>query len=1609
MQSGTQAKAVLLEKVIETLQTRVSGDRGQQIERFVRQYYHGSSAEDLAESDPTDLFGAAMGSWNFIQIRHAGTDKVRVFNPRVEMDGWSSPHTVVEVSTEDRPFLVASVTAALARRDRIVWRVFHPIVRVRRDAESRLETLFPTGGADFDSVAESVMHFEIDHEADEAEHDVIAAQVKQVLADVRLAVEDWTAMRRKLNDYTEELIRTTPEGSRDDLDEAVAFLRWLADNHYTFLGYREAVLVDTPGGQKLETVAESGLGVLRDPDRHVLVENAEEATELPQKLIDQLHQPGVLFITKADKRSTVHRPVHMDLIRVKRFDETGRVIGGWGFAGLFTSGAYTRNVRDIPILRRKTQRVFERSGFAPDSHTGRAFTNVLETYPRDELFQIDEDALLENALAMMHLESRPRIRLLARRDIYERFMSCLVFLPRDRYDSDLKIKAIEVLEQAFDGQVSLTYTSIGDSPLAKLQAIVKTRPGHIPAYDLDEIERLLIEAARRWADAFHDALIAYFPDHAATRLWQAYGDAFPGSYRERTAPETAVHDVEKLEMLLADGGPTLNLYRLPEAENNRFGFKVYSMHDLVLSDVLPVLENMGFRVIDDYPHQLHPMGEHETLWINDFVVQETGKEQADLRQFRDKFHDAFAAVLDGRADNDGFNALVALAGLSWREVAILRTYAKYLHQIGIPFSQAYLQRTLRSHAGLAKQMIALFHARFDPGQEGKADEAAIIQTIETDLDAVANLDEDRILRRFLNLVCATIRTNVYQTEAHGVPKPTIAVKIDSHAVTEMPLPRPLYEIFVYSPRMEGIHLRGGKVARGGIRWSDRPEDFRTEILGLQKAQMVKNAVIVPVGSKGGFIAKRLPAGGDREAVGREVVACYSALMNGMLDITDNVVGTEIVPPPSVRRHDGDDPYLVVAADKGTATFSDIANGIAHERGFWLDDAFASGGSAGYDHKKMAITARGAWEAVKRHFREMGTDIQTTPFTVIGVGDMSGDVFGNGMLLSPCIRLIGAFNHRHIFIDPDPDPATSFAERKRLFDLPRSSWSDYDAALISSGGGVFDRSAKSIPLSPEMRSLFEISAVSVTPNELIQSMLRAQVDLLWNGGIGTYVKSHGQSNAEVGDKANDAVRIDGRQLRCKVVGEGGNLGLTQLGRIEAAQSGVRLNTDAIDNSAGVDCSDHEVNIKILLGSIIRDGGMTRVQRDTLLGEMTEQVASLVLRDNYLQTFAISATEARGVGLLDREARMMQELEKAGKLNRAVEFLPDDETVAERRTARVGLMRPELSVLLSYAKMTLYPELLDSDLPDDPYLESDLVGYFPIQLRERYPDQIAAHPLKREIIATVVTNSLINRTSLTFPRLAREETGQDAPSVARAFVIARDAFAVREVWAEIEALDNQVSTAVQLDMVQESRRLIESASLWFLRNLQSPVDCATTVGRFAPGIGELAANLDDAMTEAGVERRSARAEALREAGVPETLAVRVAGFDALASACDIVQIAANRDIPIVPAALTYFDLGARVRLDWLRAAAYRIPTETHWQRQAVRAIVDDLFAQQRALTTHVIAEANGKAGNGAVESWAEQSAEMLRRNEHVLADLDAAGTPDLAMLAVASRQLRGLVPD
>jgi glutamate dehydrogenase len=1598
---------------------------------FLERYYRHVPTEDLLPREPADVLGAAMSHRQLAGHRPQGTAKIRVFNPGRGEHGWTSDHTVVEIVTDDMPFLVDSVTAELTRQDRSIHLVVHPQLVVRRDIAGALQAVLgetDAGDAPDDAMVESWIHIEIDRDSDADALAAVVEDLQRILRDVREAVEDWGKMREAATRVAAELPQRTAGVDGQEVAEAQELLRWLADDHFTFLGYREYVLETRDGEDSLRAVPASGLGILR-ADQTV----SPSFGRLAQEVRDRARERTLLVLTKANSRSTVHRPAYLDYVGVKTFDADGAVVGEQRFLGLLTSAAYTESVQRIPVLRRKVAEVLERTGFSPNSHSGKDLLTVLETYPRDELFQTSVEDLYAITTSVLHLQERRRLRLFLRRDDYGRFMSCMVYLPRDRWNTQVRLRMEAILRESFDA-ASVDYTArISESVLARLHFVVRVAPGtSIPEVDPVEVEARLMAATRSWDDDYADALVKACGEEDGRRMLRSYVDAFPEAYKEDFPATDGVADLRRLVALdgqdseeqgTAHAGDraalAMDLYQPEGAGPGERRFKLFRNGPVSLSAVLPMLREMGVEVTDERPYEI-VRADGRSAWIYDFGLryEPTGETPPD--NAREQFQDAFAAVWSGAAESDGFNALVLRGGLTWRQASVLRAYAKYLRQGGTTFSQDYLEQVLVENVGITRLLVRLFESRFNPAYASGGDERnappqteisdGFVEEIQGALDEVASLDHDRILRAFLAVICATSRTSYFQTTPEGGPKPYVSFKLDPQKVPDLPQPRPRYEIWVYGPRVEGVHLRFGPVARGGLRWSDRREDFRTEVLGLVKAQIVKNAVIVPTGAKGGFVVKRPPDPADREAFLAEGIACYKRFISGLLDVTDNLVNGEVVPPPDVVRHDGDDTYLVVAADKGTAAFSDIANGVAIDYGFWLGDAFASGGSAGYDHKAMGITARGAWESVRRHFREMGVDTQTEDFTVVGIGDMSGDVFGNGVLLSEHIRLVAAFDHRHIFLDPDPDPATSFAERQRLFALPRSSWADYDTALISPGGGVHPRTAKSIPVSPQVRERLGLpeDVTRLTPQELMRAVIAAPVDLFWNGGIGTYVKASTEPHSAVGDKANDAIRVDGRDLRVRVVGEGGNLGLTQLGRIEYARSGGRVNTDAIDNSAGVDCSDHEVNIKVLLDQVCRDGDLDGEQRNALLAEMTEDVAALVLRDNVEQNILLGNARQQAGSMLTVHKRFIRSMERAGALDRGLEFLPTDKEIDQRQAGGGGLTSPEFAVLVAYSKIRLKAEILRTELPAEAWFGRALRSYFPQRLVVAYEDRLDRHPLRRDIITTCVANDVVNRAGTTFVFRAQEETGASAVEVTRAYTVTREVFDFEQLWADIAALDNVVPTRAQGALYLEGRRAIDRAVRWLLQSRRSTLDVVAEIQRFGPDVAELCPQVPDLLRGVEREQMLARAKEFTEMGVPEELAVRTASLLYAFELLDVVGIARASGRAAADVAPLHYALSERFGVDVLLTRITGLARSDRWTALARSALRYDLYAVLADLTASVLAETEeGQDPDARIAAWEEANAEGVARSRGTLEEIAALDKHDLATLSVALRTIRTLL--
>jgi len=1643
--SSEQQKLELLQQIGHSLDSRLSTRKTEIAKRYLAYYFHRVPMEELGQENPEVLARLVENQLKFFGRRLPGETLIRVFNPEKRRNGWESEHTIIEMANDDKPFIVDSATLALSEMNLDVRLIVHPVIRVRRDRYGRMLAI--TGKDDKSAIAESVVQIQINRQTREEVLAEIERRLRKALADVNRAVADWKAMVAVVEETRDVMPSWAPQAESALMHECQEFITWLVQDHFIFLGVRDYEVVKGEKGHDLRIVPGSGLGILRESGDTVASRPLTSIAEMARKT----RQESPLIITKTNSRSTVHRVGYLDYIGVLRFDSRGRTIAERRFLGLFTSSAYALSVMETPLIRGRVRTVLENSGLHPGSHAWKSMMHIFETLPRDDLFQANNAELAELAMGVLNLQERQRVRLFIRRERYGRFYSCLVYIPRERFNTPNREKIQAILKRALKGRTLDYVVNVSESMLARLQVIIRPKPGSQVDPDVALLEQKIIDAVRSWTDELSSILVQKHGEEKGLELAARFCSAFPEAYKEDVSPWVAAFDVDNAADVDAGEDLRMSLYRPRKMRGGIIRFKLFRKHEPIpLSDVLPILENLGLRIVSERPYELR-LPDEERLWIQDFdMIPAVIHGELNLEAIRDLFQIAFERTVRGQTDSDRFNQLIIAAQVDWRQVMILRAYCKYLLQIGTPFSQQYMAETLAKFPHISRLLLEMFEAMFDPERDGesefrkeqgarnlarlfavlisetcredkvlieymdeviearKGDRLRQIESLRTAfqraLNGVSNVDEDRILYAFYDLMRATLRTNFYRQRDPACATDFISFKLESAKVADLPLPRPYREIWVYSPRFEGIHLRGGKIARGGLRWSDRREDFRTEILGLMKAQNVKNTIIVPVGAKGGFVVKHPPRPGDREALLGEGVECYSLFINALLEITDNLHDNNVIHPEDVVRRDEDDPYLVVAADKGTATFSDIANGISLQRQFWLGDAFASGGSVGYDHKAMGITAKGAWEGVKRHFRELGKNIQKEAFSVVGIGDMSGDVFGNGMVLSKHIRLQAAFNHQHIFLDPVPDAKASLAERRRLFRKVRSGWGDYRKNLISKGGGVFSRQDKVIQLSEQIRAWLGTEEVQLSPNALIKLLLKAPVDLLWNGGIGTYVKASTESNADVGDPPNNPVRVNANELRCLVVGEGGNLGFTQKGRIEFALAGGRINTDFIDNSAGVDTSDHEVNIKILLAQAIRVGRLVESERNKLLASMSAEVSALVLRSNYLQTQALSMMETLKGPRLGAKQHFISVLESEGILDRQLEHLPDDEALTDRRNRGEGLTRPELAVLLSYSKIMLYQQLLASDLPEDPYLSRELIRYFPVALQQRFADLMGEHRLKREIIATQVTNSMINRMGVSFALRMREDTGADPVAVAKAFTIAREIFDAREFWAAVESLDNKARAESQTRAFLAMWNLLRQATRWVLNLRAHRLDIKQTVERLAPGLSALQKSLQSSVPEDELALLKVAEKSYIEGGFPAELARRTVMLHGLFPLLDVVETAAQRKMDVQNVARVYFELGESLSLKWLRDQFEILPVEGQWHALARANLRDELFSLQNVLVENVLREQGNR--EDAVARWRAKHEKQVSKLILMMNDMASLPAMDYATASVAVRLLDDL---
>ncbi len=1557
--------------------------------------------EDLRGRSEKIMARAAVDHLDFGATRRKRQPLLRIFNPTEKEHGYTSIYTFVEMINDDMPFLVDSVSAAVNRHNLAVHITVHPIVGVKRDGKGKLKSIHKLGTKD--SIAESYVRFAIDRELDPAALKLLRLEILRVLADVRAAVRDWKKMQKRMLD-TPELLENGPKSADPELrSESQALLKWLADDHFTFLGYREYSLKKKGKRVFLSAVEGSGLGLLSRDNR------GSKTVELTAEMRRLTRSRDWLILTKANSRSTVHRSAFLDYVGVKIYNKKGEAVGERRFIGLLTSIAYSESPKNIPLIRHKISRIFARAQVDETGHRGKALSHIIETFPREELIQSTVQDLTRTTFGILNLQDRQRVKFFLRRDMFRRFFSCLVFIPREKYTTAIRKRVEILLKDAFDGTSVDSAVQISDSALARVHIIVRTTEGVRPRISIQAIEDRIAKLVVTWADRLHTTLLEKFGQDEGHRMFKAYGQIFPAGYQADTLPTEACSDIRVInDMLNNDVECSVDLYVPEDSEPGHMDFMVYNMnYPIILSDVLPIIENMGVAVYSERPYEAK-LQSGQSFWLQDFHLVHEGENSVDFVAADARFEACFMAVLGGIAENDGLNRLILDGGLHWRQTALLRCYTKHILQLGLPFSQTYMEDVLVANAGIVPLLVKQFELQFDPGVSNSKRSSELKTVTAAVARAVArarNVDEDRILNAFSGGITATLRTNYFLTN-DGKPKSAIAIKLDPAKLPEIPLPRPKYEIFVYSPEVEGVHLRGGAVARGGLRWSDRREDFRTEVLGLMKAQVVKNTVIVPTGAKGGFFPKRAPKG-DRNAILQNGIACYKTFIRSLLDVTDNVIDGEVVTPEGIIRRDGDDTYLVVAADKGTASFSDIANGISQEYNFWLDDAFASGGSAGYDHKKMGITARGAWEAVKRHFREMGLNTQSDPFTVAGIGDMAGDVFGNGMLLSPKIKLVAAFNHRNIFLDPDPDMARSFKERQRLFKAPGSSWEDYGTALISKGGGVYSRESKTIRLSNEVRKLLDVTQASLKPDELIRAILRMPVDLLWNGGIGTYVKASQEGHSDVGDRSNDAVRVDADELRCKVIGEGGNLGLTQLARVEFSMHGGRINTDFIDNSAGVDSSDREVNIKILLADVAKQKGMTRAKRNVLLESMTDDVANLVLRNNYLQTQSISMSETISAARIDETARLITDLEKTGLLNREIEFLPDAVQIAERRSRKLGFTRPELAVVLSYAKIDLYNGLIGSKESLVDFLAIDPQRYFPPVLRRRYAELLPGHRLSREILATLVANDLVNRMGPAFVKRVQLDTGANIVTVARAYAVARIICRAAPLLRTIESLDYEIPASAQVEMMFQVSRTLRHACYWLIEQHGDDLDIVKVVDRLKDKMGRIYSRSATYLSRASRVRNESAQKRYVSLGVPEKLADRMSDLLLTRPALDMADLAAEHNRDVLDAARLYSTFNDELELHWLHNRAEDLSVDGRWQAMARSNLRDEFYRLRRELAFQLLSAKSSKKPGDVASAWLAKHAVAVEQFKRMIEEMKLRDEVDFATLTVAAAHFRSLI--
>ena len=1598
MNIKTNQKSDILEQIFSQLKAHFPVREQSLLQNFISAIYRDVSIVDLAMISPDDLAGLTVSLWREVHQWKGEVAKVKVFNPDVEQDEWQSTHSIISVLSRNIPFIIDTVKITLNKHNTKLHRIFYSEINSERNASGKLKTLNSDIVNANDSNTELLLYIEIDQTSSSSERMKIQKSLEVALSSVSLVVDDYSHMAAKIKDAIKvskkEVSAIT---SKAEFAEQQTYLDWMADDHFTFLACDQFTVKDG----FISIVEKSQLGLLKHK------EFMHDKTQFD--CLHELQEPSLLHFSKASQRAMVHRIAYPDVVYVKQFNKQGELIGGTRFIGLYTSSVYSGSPLGIPVVRQKINNILAQSGLSLGGHYYKELTQILSTYAVEDLLLCDEKTLLNNVIEVLHAQERKQLKLFLRTDGNKRFVTALLYVPRDLYNTKVRLKFVELLSRTMDIVDSDFQTYLSESNLARLRLVIHLDKPLEGDLELDAIQLRMQQITKAWHEDLQDSLIENHGEETAVKLARKYESAFPTSYQDSFSSRVAVTDIDRIESLFLspDRSMALRFYRSIEANNSGLKLKLFHQDGaLLLSDLIPILENLGLKVAQEYPYQVSPSGE-SVFWLYDFTLLYVNDDGFDPENYRHLFSDAFLAIWYAQADNDPFNKLILGAGIAWRDIAMLRAYAKYLKQIRFGFSHFSIAKTLLDHSGFVKQIVNLFHARFNPEKQVSLEKQADLENaILESLNDVSNLNEDRVLRKYVELIMATIRSNYFQQQ-EGEFKDYISFKFDHKKIGEIPLPRLSYEVFVYSPRFEGVHLRGGSVARGGLRWSDRGEDYRTEVLGLVKAQQVKNSVIVPVGAKGGFVAKYLNPTMDRDAFMQEGIACYKMFISALLDITDNLEAGNLIPPQQVVRYDNDDPYLVVAADKGTATFSDIANELATDRNFWLNDAFASGGSNGYDHKKMGITAKGAWISVQRHFRELGIDVQEQPISVIGIGDMAGDVFGNGMLCSKKIKLLAAFNHLHIFIDPNPENLEAcFDERQRLFDTPRTSWADYDAKLISAGGGIFERSAKSIAVTPQMAKAFGIKQAKVTPTDLISLLLKSSVDLLWNGGIGTYVKSEKESHADVGDKANDSLRVNGSELRCKVIGEGGNLGMTQSARIEFSVHGGQCFTDAIDNAAGVNCSDLEVNIKILLDKLVSKGDLTVKQRNVWLQNMTGQVSELVLHNNYRQAQSISLSYLQGHKGIEEFRGLINSQEEKGKLNRSLEFIPSDEEITERKNAELGVTRPVISVMISYAKNEMKEELAKARIAEDGYLAKEAEKIFPGELVKSYKAEIHEHPLLSEIVATQVSNDLFNVMGATFAYRIMSSTGCSFLDLAKAWVAARDIFNLPELLAEIESLDNQIDSAVQTELMNKLMRMVRHATRWFIRSHREQLDCATLIKKYKTSLHAVKANLPKLLSERSLQERQLELDNAKEQGVPIALVEKLSNTEQSYALLNIIDVASKLKVDPQLAAHVYFYSEEKLKLADIAAQLNLLPVDSHWQSLAREAMRDDLEWQQKRITRAVLLTLHDKDVEKAYLDWQVQHQSLADRWHKMTEALSAVSLPEFSMCQVALRELLDL---